>query len=95
MDYNTGEFYTKMKDFGFDPQQASVVSTLGQLNNVLDYNNEMFPEISAYNVIKLKSLVATLVGLESVVPNQTFISASSALILKVSKKLTLALLKQT
>ena len=78
MDYNTGEFYTKMKDFGFDPQQASVVSTLGQLNNVLDYNNEMFPEISAYNVIKLKSLVATLVGLESVVPNQTFISASSS-----------------
>lgn len=78
MDYNTGEFYTKMEDFGFDPQQASVVSTLGQLNNVLDYNNEMFPEISAYNVIKLKSLVATLVGLESVVPNQTFISASSS-----------------
>ena len=78
MDYNTGTFYKDMVKFGFDPEQSSVVSTLGQLNNVLDYNNEMFPEASAYNVIKIKSLVSTLVGLESLVPNQTFISASAS-----------------
>ena len=78
MDYNTGTFYKEMRDFGFDPQQSSIVSTLGQLNNVLDYNNEMFPEASAYNVIKIKSLVSALVGLESLVPNQTFISSSAS-----------------
>lgn len=75
--YATGEFYARMEEFGFSQDQASVVSTLGQLNNVLDYNNEMFPEASAYNVIKINSIVAKLVGLESIVPNQTFISASS------------------
>lgn len=77
LDYNTGSFYTDMLSHGFDPEQASVVSTLGQLNNVLDYNNEMYPEVSAYNVIKIKSIVSAVIGLESLVPNQTYISASA------------------
>lgn len=77
MDYNTGDFYSQMNDYGFDQEQSTVVTSLGQLNNVLDYNNEMFPEASAYNVIKIKSIISTLIGLESIVPNQSFISASS------------------
>lgn len=77
LDYNTGSFYTDMLSHGMDPEQSSVVSTLGQLNNVLDYNNEMYPEVSAYNVIKIKSIVSAVIGLESIVPNQTYISASA------------------
>lgn len=69
LDFYTGDIY-KTGD-------SSVVSAIGQLNNILDYNTEFYPEISAYNVLKLQSVSSLLMGVESVVPNQTFISASS------------------
>lgn len=69
LDFYTGDIY-KTGD-------SSVVSAIGQINNVLDYNTEFYPEISAYNVLKMQSVSSLLMGVESVVPNQTFISASS------------------
>lgn len=69
LDFYTGDIY-KTGD-------SSVVSSIGQLNNILDYNTEFYPEISAYNVLKMQSVSSILMGVESVVPNQTFISASS------------------
>lgn len=70
MDFKTGEIY--------EQEESSILSALGQINNILDYNNELFPEISAYNVIKIQSILTTLMGVESIIPNQTYISASSS-----------------
>lgn len=69
LDFYTGDIYKT--------GESSVVSAIGQLNNILDYNTEFYPEISAYNVLKLQSVSSILMGIENVVPNQTFISASS------------------
>lgn len=70
LDFKTGDVYKH--------HESSILSALGQINNVLDYNNEMYPEVSAYNVIKINSIITTLMGVESIVPNQTYISASSS-----------------
>ena len=70
MDFITTDIY---KD-----EMTAVISALGQLNNVIDYNNEMFPEIGAYNVLRVSSVITELLGLRSVIPNQTYITASSS-----------------
>lgn len=70
LDFKTGDVYKQ--------SETSILSALGQINNILDYNNEIYPEISAYNVIKINSIITTLMGVESIVPNQTYISASSS-----------------
>ena len=70
LDFTTSEIYKE--------DMSGVLSALGQLNNVLDYNTEMFPEIGAYNVIRVSSIITELLGLRSVVPNQTYITASSS-----------------
>lgn len=69
MDFIEGNIYKQ--------DQTSVVSAVGQINNILDYNNDFYPEISAYNVLKIQSASSVLMGVESLVPNQTFVSASS------------------
>ena len=69
MDFIEGNIYKQ--------DQTSVVSAVGQINNILDYNNDFYPEISAYNVLKIQSVSSVLMGIESLVPNQTFIAASS------------------
>ncbi len=70
LDFTTSDVYKE--------EMSGVLSALGQLNNVLDYNNEMFPEIGAYNVLRVSSIIPEILGLRSVVPNQTYITASSS-----------------
>lgn len=70
LDFTTSDIYKE--------EMSGVLSALGQLNNVLDYNNEMFPEIGAYNVLRVSSIITEILGLRSVIPNQTYITASSS-----------------
>lgn len=61
----------------YENGSTGTVSAIQQMNNVLDYNNEFYPEISAFNVLKIQSVSSILMGVENIVPNQTFISASA------------------
>lgn len=70
LEFNSQEVYNQ--------NEISVVSAVGQLTNLLDYNNEFYPEISAYNTLKMTSISNAILGVENVVPNQTFISTSSS-----------------
>ena len=71
LDFRTDDVYQG------EHEESSILSALGQIGNVLDYNNEIYPSASAYNTLKVKSVLTTILGLESIIPNQQYITASS------------------
>jgi murein DD-endopeptidase MepM/ murein hydrolase activator NlpD len=69
MAFNSGESY-KLKT------EASIAA-LNQLSNIIDANNSLHPEASAYNTYKIKCVATDALNIVNLVPNQTSISASS------------------
>lgn len=56
---------------------SSIIAAYSHLFNILDFNNLTYPEATAYNTLKIRSIAAQAIGLTSVVPNQKHIGASS------------------
>lgn len=56
---------------------SSIVAAYSHLFNILDMNNLTYPEATAYNTLKIRSIAAQAIGLASVVPNQKHISSTS------------------
>lgn len=56
---------------------SSIIAAYTHLFNVLDLNNLTYPEATAYNTLKIRSIAAQAIGLSSVVPNQRHVGSSS------------------
>lgn len=69
MVFNSGESY-KLK-------LESSLNALNQLSNIIDVNNSQFPEASAYNTFKIRSLATDALNITNLVPNQTSITATA------------------
>lgn len=55
----------------------STIAAVNSISSIISYNNSEFPEVSAYNTLKIKSLATSCLGILNVVPNQTSIQATS------------------
>lgn len=55
----------------------SSIAAVNAMSSIISYNNSEFPEVSAYNTLKIKSLAAASLEIVNIVPNQTSIQASS------------------
>lgn len=55
----------------------STIAAVNSLSSIISYNNSEFPEMSAYNTLKIKSLASASLGILNIVPNQTSIQATS------------------
>ena len=56
---------------------SSIIAAYSHLFNMLDFNSLTYPEATAYNTLKIRSIAAQAVGLKNIVPNQKHISSTS------------------
>lgn len=61
----------------YSDNQTSLTAAYTHLSNILDYNNHNFPEASAYNNLKIKSIATQALGVSGLIPNQKSISATA------------------
>lgn len=61
----------------YQRDESPVNAFIKQVFNVLDFNRNSLPEAEAYNFIKIKSLATHLFDIESFLPSQSILSASS------------------
>lgn len=55
----------------------STIAAINSMSSVLSYNNSQFPEVAAYNTLKIKSLATAALEIVNIVPNQSSIQATS------------------
>lgn len=61
----------------YNENVSSIIAAYSHLFNILDFNSIAYPEATAYNTLKIRSIAAQAIGLKSVIPNQKHIAASS------------------
>lgn len=66
---NTGAVYNE--------NLTSIIAAYSHLGNILDFNAMTYPEASAYNCLKLRSIAAQAIGITNIIPNQKYVTSSS------------------
>lgn len=56
---------------------SSIIAAYTHLFNIIDFNSIVYPEATAYNTLKIRSIGAQALGVTNLVPNQKHISSSS------------------